>query len=124
VGQTTQQLEHHIESTREDLSANLNELERKLKEMADWRYHFHNHPTALMGAAFGGGLLLAAIVGGKRRRHYTSGPLEPTTAVAKKGSETWQNIKNALIGVAATRATDFVEEVLPGFAEQLRKRTG
>jgi hypothetical protein len=80
-----------------------------------------------VGAAFGGGLLLAAIVGGKRRRSYASGPVEPITAVAyrpTKGSETWRNIKGALIGLAATRVTRFVEEVLPGFAEQLRKRTG
>lgn len=34
---------------------------------------------------------------------------------------TWDNIKGALIGVAATRFKDFVGEIVPGFHEQLRK---
>jgi len=35
--------------------------------------------------------------------------------------ETWDNIKGALIGVAATRFKDFVGEVVPGFHEQFQK---
>ena len=35
--------------------------------------------------------------------------------------ETWDNIKGALIGVAATRVKDFVGEVIPGFNEQFQR---
>ena len=35
--------------------------------------------------------------------------------------ETWDNIKGALIGVAATRFKDFVAEVIPGFQEQYQR---
>jgi len=35
--------------------------------------------------------------------------------------ETWNNIKGALIGVAATRFKDFVGEVIPGFQEQFAR---
>jgi hypothetical protein len=35
--------------------------------------------------------------------------------------QTWDNIKGALIGVAATRFKDFVGEVVPGFHEQFHR---
>jgi hypothetical protein len=126
MGPTTQQLENQIESTREDLGANLHELERRVKEIGDWRHHFDNHPTALLGAALGGGFVLALMVGGRRRRPYANTTLQlkaPVTHLPQRGSETWENIKGALIGVAAARATTFVEKVVPGFAEQFRKMT-
>ena len=50
MGQTTNQIESHIERTRDDLGANLHELEQKVKEVADWRHHFRNHPMTLIGA--------------------------------------------------------------------------
>ena len=37
-----------------------------------------------------------------------------------KALETLDNIKGALIGVAATRFKDFVGEVVPGFQEQFQ----
>ena len=36
--------------------------------------------------------------------------------------ETWDNIKGALFGVAATPFKDFVGEVVPGFHEQFNAR--
>jgi hypothetical protein len=35
--------------------------------------------------------------------------------------ETWDNIKGALVGVAATRFKEFVGEVVPGFHEQFQR---
>jgi hypothetical protein len=35
--------------------------------------------------------------------------------------ETWDNIKGALIGVAAARVKDFVGVVVPGFREELQQ---
>ena len=40
---------------------------------------------------------------------------------AKKASETWDNLKGALMGLAATRVGQFVEELVPGFTEHYRK---
>ena len=37
-----------------------------------------------------------------------------------KALEMWDNIKGALIGVAATRFKEFVGEVVPGFHEQFQ----
>ena len=85
---------------------------------------------ALLGAAFGGGILLATMLGGRRGRrggrglHYSSPSSElngGTDHHKNQALETWDNIKGALIGVAATRFKDFVGDVIPGFHEQFRR---
>lgn len=83
----------------------------------------------LMGAAFGGGVLLAAMLGGSKRRYSYASPPEARPQMPHAGTdrqkhqalETWDNIKGALIGVAATRFKDLVAEVVPGFNEQFQK---
>lgn len=121
MGQTTNQIENQIERTRDDLGANFQELERKVKEVTDWRYHYQHHPFTLIGLAFGGGVLAATIFGGRRPRglssqsgRFTNDRSRPT----QKALDTWDKIQDALVGVAAARVTDFVGEIIPGFAEQ------
>ena len=123
MGETTNQIEAHIESTRGDLGSNLNELERKVKSVTDWKQHFQTSPMTMLGVAFGGGILLATMLGGRtsRRRSFSSPePHAGTDHQKHRALETWDNIKGALIGVAATRFKDFVGEVVPGFHEQLQ----
>lgn len=40
---------------------------------------------------------------------------------AGKSSETWENLKNAAIGMATTRISQFIEELVPGFSEHYNK---
>ena len=122
MGQTTDQIESHIEQTRDNLGANLHELEEKVKEIGDWRHHFRNHPTTLIGMAFGGGILLATLTGGTRSAPAAALSPSPAGPYKRKTTETWDHIRDALIGMAATRVTDFVGEVVPGFAEEFRSR--
>jgi hypothetical protein len=67
---------NHIEAQRHELGRNLNELETRVRENADWRTWFDRNPMMMMGAALGGGLLLGTAIGGKtprlRRRHSGS----------------------------------------------------
>jgi len=130
MGQTTQQIEHHIEDTRENLGSNLHELEQKVKSVTDWKHHFQTKPMTILGVAFGGGVLLATMLGGRKnsRRqrpsstHATGSELTRGTDRQKhQAFETWDNIKGALIGVAATRFKDFVAEVVPGFHQQFQR---
>ena len=131
MGQTTNQIEAHIESKREQLGANLKEFEQKVKTATDWKHHFQNSPMTMLGVAFGGGILLATMLGGGaksrnggRRSAYTPPSIEPhagTDHQKYKALQTWDNIKGALIGVAATRFRDFVGEVVPGFQEQFQR---
>jgi Protein of unknown function (DUF3618) len=55
MGQTTNQIEAHIEDTREHLGSNLHELEQKVKSVTDWKQHFQTNPITMLGVAFGGG---------------------------------------------------------------------
>jgi hypothetical protein len=66
--------------------------------------------------------------GGKGRRPFSRHP-EPESYTPHAGTdhqkhqalETWDAIKGALIGVAATRFKDLVGEIVPGFSEQFQK---
>ena len=126
MGETTNQIEANIESARDNLGSNLNELERKVKSVTDWKQHFQTKPMTMLGVAFGGGILLATMMGGRRsrrteRRLSASDPHAGTEYQKHKAMEAWDNIKGALIGVAATRFKDFVGEVVPGFHEQFHR---
>jgi hypothetical protein len=122
VVQTTNQIEHYIDHKREELGSNLHELENKISAATDWRHHFQQNPMTLIAAAFGGGVVLASLLGGPQRRR--SAPTDPRTTPnppRAQALDKWDHIKSALIGVAAARFTDYVEEVIPGFREQLEK---
>ena len=68
MGQTTDQIEAHIENTREELGANFQELERKVNSVTDWRRQFRDKPMTMLGAAFAGGILLASLLSGRGKR--------------------------------------------------------
>jgi hypothetical protein len=130
MGQTTNQIEAYIENKREDLGSNLQELEQKVKSVTDWKQHFRTNPMTMLGVAFGGGILLARMLGGRKNRsgerssssHATGSEPHAGTAHQKhQALQTWDNIKGALIGVAATRVKDFVGEVVPGFHEEFQR---
>jgi hypothetical protein len=127
MGETKSQIENYIDEKRDDLGTNLKKLEAKVKSVTDWRQQFQKNPLTAVGIAFGGGIVLASLLAGKSRRgsrNHSDGPPTPhagTDHQTHKALETWDNIKGALIGVAATRFKDFVGEIVPGFHEQLRK---
>jgi hypothetical protein len=127
MGQTTHQIAAHIENTRDDLGSNLQELEQRVKSVTDWKQQFRARPMTMLGLAFGGGVVLATTMG--RRRTGPRGGLSESAYghdrhpgkdhQIRKVMETWDHIKGALIGVAAARVKDFVEDVGPGFREEL-----
>ena len=130
MGEATSQIEAHIETTRAELGSNLQELEQKVKSVTDWKHHFQKNPMTLLGVAFGGGILLANMLGGRKNSRRARGVYnssvesQPHAAVDSskdKAIELWDDIKGALIGVAAARFKDFVGEVVPGFSEQFRR---
>ena len=63
MGQTTDQIANDIAETRDVLKSNLEELETRVKEAADWRRQFRHHPGAMMTAALVGGALLSTLIG-------------------------------------------------------------
>jgi hypothetical protein len=124
MAERTDQIEQHIELTRYELGNNLHELEDKVKQAADWRTYYERNPIMMVGLAFGGGVLLASMAGGKRER-YDAGFTPATrsagysTGNARRDpmSDTWRNMKAALIGLAGARVRNVLDEALPGFSE-------
>ena len=126
MGQKTDEIENHIQQTRDTLGANLNELEHKVKAVTDWKQHFQKNPMTMLGVALGGGVLLATMIGGRRGsgRHSANGTNELNAGATRpkhEALETWDNIKGALMGVCATRFTDYVSEFIPGFKEHFHR---
>ena len=138
MGETSDDIKRNIGRTREALGENVQELERKVKDATDWKAQYQKRPFTMIGVAFGGGLLLSQMVAGGgrngRKRYYeTNGhaqesrgarlqPASPATdAQMKRAADTWDKIKGALVGVAATKFREFVGEVIPGFREEYRK---
>jgi hypothetical protein len=135
MGQTSNQIEQHIQETRNDLSDNFSELEAKVNSAVDWRAQFDERPWTLMAVAFGGGLLLSALFPARRssRRTRWDVPGGPDASSARPGSQrisgqdvvepsaTWGALKGALIGMATSKVSDMVEELVPGFKQELTK---
>lgn len=62
MGKTTGEITSEIEQARVDLMSNLQELEGRVKEAADWRTHVRKRPGAMFVAAVLGGALLSTLV--------------------------------------------------------------
>jgi len=123
------QIEQHIASTRHELGHNLQELESKVKQAADWRTYYERNPMMMVGLAFGGGVLLASMMGGRREAASYSSQMPRNAGYltgATQGnpvSETWQNLKAALIGLSGAKLRSILDEAIPGFGEHYDSAT-
>jgi hypothetical protein len=127
MGQTVEQIEAYIENRREELGSNLNELGQKVESVTDWREHFQRRPLAMLGIAFGTGVLMSVSMARRTSpRTRATAPPSPEAGRSHNGQheealELWHNIKGALFGLAATRLTAYVDEMLPGFDEHFER---
>jgi Protein of unknown function (DUF3618) len=135
MDEAANKIEAHIDRTRERLGSNLRELEDKVDAAIDWREQFRARPHVFLGGAIAGGALLAAVLRSKRSQLvFDSSNESRLGAVAHKvGSsrnvvnaqaqalELWNNIKGALLGVAGTRVTEYISDLIPGFDEHYRR---
>jgi predicted dienelactone hydrolase len=140
MGEKTDEIERHIREQRRELGQNISELQQKVKDTVNWRAQFEQHPVAMIGIALGGGLLLSGILGSRHRNHFASQvPEQPswnpnprvpgaTSAVPpvadEKTSESWREIKTALIAVGAMKLGSLIDSVLPGFGDEYSKVRG
>ncbi len=128
MDESTNQIEREIRAERHQLGRNLNELEMKARQLADWRTHYRNNPAVMLGAALGTGVLLGALSGGGARpsrrdgREHQERSSPRVSAAGQRIEETWQHISDALLGVASARVMEFIGNIVPGFSEQLDHR--
>jgi hypothetical protein len=130
MGASTEQIEQEIRAERDDLGRNLEDLEFKAKELADWKVHFRNHPAAFLGAAAGFGVLLGALapshVRPPREPIHARGTAFRALAHSPKVEQlrtTWGHISDALLGVATAKAVDAIADYLPGFRDQYERQS-
>ena len=132
MDETSDQIERHIQETRNDLDDNLNELGTRVKKAVDWRAQVEERPGTMLGLAFAGGILLSALLSPGRRSRSAYGrrwkpaskrawsSSEPSSP-AGQPSETRQNVEalaGALVGVAMNRASRFIDSLVPGFERE------
>ena len=136
MDETCEQIERHIQETRNDLGDNFNELGDRVKKAVDWRAQFEERPGTMLGLAFAGGVVLSALLSSGRRSRSTyagsgsprgrnvSTPSGPSSTLpTSKASETWQGVEglaDALVGVAMNRASRFIDSLVPGFEREFR----
>lgn len=132
MGERTEEIESRMREERAELRANLGELGDRVRSVTDWRRQFRSNPLLGAGLAFGGGLLLASLLRGPPRtarparaaRFHEAGAAAAAGGTASGGAQVvsaWKTIQSALIGVVATKITDALIELIPGFREQLEK---
>jgi hypothetical protein len=125
MDEAAHKIEAHIDRTRERLGSNLRELEDKVDAAIDWREQYRARPHLFLGGAIAGGALLAAVL---RPKVFDSSNESPLGSISRNGVNTqgqalelWNNIKGALMGVAAMRVTEYISELIPGFDEHYRR---
>jgi len=126
MDETANQIEAHIDRTRERLGSNLRELEDKVEAATDWREHFRERPRVFLGAAFIGGIVLASTLRSKSAGRRLSGvAMNPALgghgSVQAQARELWNNVQGALVGVATAQITDYMSELIPGFDDHYRR---
>lgn len=127
MGQTTDQIEDHIETARDDLKSNFQELETRVKSVTDWRRYFREHPGAMLAVAFGGGVLLSALT--RRAGSSPGGTSYEGIRTAASGArhrvhETFDSITSALVGAAAAKFKGVLGQAVPGFSDELARSEG
>ena len=139
MGENSSQIEREIMAGRAELGRNLDELETKARDLADWRVHYRNHPGIFLGAAAGVGIALGALSRGHAQEsfgyvNYAHPPERPEPRAPRKPFaahfrgpkgrrlvETWEQVTEALLAVATAKAVDFVSDFLPGFGDEYRR---
>ncbi len=140
MGENTSQIEQQITSERAELGRNLDALESKARDLADWRVHYRNHPGVFLGAAAGIGLALGALSHRRESFGYVDyahpperrEPREPRRPLSarfqgpkgRRVVETWEHITDALLAVATSKAVDLISDYMPRFGDEYRRLSG
>lgn len=140
------ELKKVIEREKAQLGETFDELEARAKALVDWRAQFEAHPTVMLAAAFGGGLVLAGLLGNARspaaadeeeewdeddEEDYDDSWAPEFVQQSHNGARrrkarpgfsrrTLDELKGALIGVAAARAMKLLDGFIPGLGEEMK----
>jgi len=126
VDEETERIRQYIDSEREQLGRDLDEIEDRVKHATDFRAHFNKNTGLFLGAAVAGGFLMSLAfpkpspsgVEPKERAMGIAPPPRPVSKHVQRVSETLDNIFEGLVAVASDRLCLFVADAVPGFRAQ------
>jgi len=132
VDEETNRIRQHIESEREQLGWDLDEIESRVKNATDLKAKFDKNTGLILGAAVAGGLLLSVAFrktspsstssrqpDARERSASTATPSKSRVHVPlERVSETLDTIFEGLIGVVSDKLYSFVADAVPGFRTQ------
>lgn len=138
VQQTTNQVYDKVDNVQHQVQDKVEEVQEKFREATDWRGQFDKRPMLGLAVAFGSGVLLASVLGGGDREgdrgSYRGGPFGYQPQFQSYGSSsggmnvgkqhvssTFDNVKSALMGVAAAQLKNVLDDALPGFSDEYRQ---
>lgn len=136
MGENASQIEREIMAERSELGRNLEVLETKARDLADWRVHYRNHAGVFLGVAAGAGVLLGIMSHGRRNGSFgyvsyatPERPPKPRRPLSERLNgpksrqlmDTFDNAANALLAVGVAKAVDFLSSYLPGFSDEYRR---
>src|SRR4030095_1230940 len=134
MDEETNRIKQHIDTEREELGRNLDEIEYRVKSSTDLKAHFNKNTGLILGAAVAGGFFLSLAFRKSSNSDSNQGEeststrelkantlAQPTLGVSKhlhRFSETIDSIFDGLVGVACGKLQSFVADVVPGFQTQ------
>ena len=129
MDEETSKIKQHIDTEREELWRNLDEIEYRVKSATDLRAHFNKNTGLILGAAVAGGFLLSLAFRKSSNSDSNQGEESTSTTTLKANtlaqptlvskhlhrfSETIDNIFDGLVGVACGKLQSFAADVVPG----------
>ncbi len=130
MGESIREIEYEIAAQRDRLGRNLHELQSTARDMTDWRAYYRRHPGRVLGAALVGGAVAGVVTGRVVRGARPTGVRPRTRAssaqphpVRQRLESEWHTISDALVGVASAKLMDFIGGKIPGFSDQIRRRS-
>ena len=127
MDEETNKIKQHIDTEREQLGRNLDEIEHRVKSATDLKAHFDKNTGWILGAAVAGGFLLSRAFRNSSTsarsmpvRRTESAPSSTHAAMSKhlsRVTDTVDDIFDGLAGVVADKLRSYVADVVPGFRE-------
>jgi hypothetical protein len=121
MGERPEQLKEHIDTARNELRQNVDQLQERFRDVMDWRVQFQKRPFACLALALGAGALLSVLIeqadSEDARYRYPDSPPRAYSRFKSDASNAWTNIRSALVGLGAMKMREALEQALPGFAQ-------
>jgi hypothetical protein len=125
MAQSTTYIESEIHGARQALDSNVEELERRIHSATDWRHHFGQRPVTWIGVALIGGAVAGLSSGRRPRAGEPAGqrPRRAASGMERTLVGMLDDTVGALVAVAAAKIRNTISEAVPGFREEVDRRT-